>query len=58
MCQEISQYKPNVVEVTANEDDQTYQGTAAACDADNSVTSAEGGNAILALSAIKYLPNL
>jgi hypothetical protein len=55
MCQEISQYKPTVVEVTANVDDQTYQGTAAARDADNSAAVAEDGNAILALSAMKYL---
>jgi len=29
MCQEISQYKPNVMEVTAIAPDQTCQGTAA-----------------------------
>jgi hypothetical protein len=52
----MSKYRPTVVEVTAKVDDHTYQGTAAARFAGNSVTVAEEvGNATLAVSAMKHL---
>jgi hypothetical protein len=39
----------------ARADDHTYQGTVLAPTDDNSATASVGGNAILALSAMKHL---
>src|SRR5215467_10096139 len=55
MCQEISQYRPTLVEVTANTEDQMYQGIEAARTEDSSATATEDGNAMRAVSTIADL---
>src|SRR5215467_4876240 len=55
MCQEMSQYRPTVVEVTASTDAQRYQGTALVPTEDRSVTVADAGKRMGALSAMEPL---
>jgi hypothetical protein len=52
----MSQYRPNVVEVTARTEDQMYQGTALALTADKLATAVGAGKGIRALSAIEATP--
>lgn len=53
VCQEMSQYKPNVVDVTARAADQTYQGTDVTRAADHSLAPADVGIGRRTLSAIQ-----
>jgi len=51
----MSQYRPTVVEVTASTDAQRYQGTALVPTEDRSVTVADAGKRMGALSAMEPL---
>src|SRR5215469_7942749 len=55
MSQEMSRYRPRVVEVTASTDAQRYQGRALAPTEDQSVTVADAGKTMGALSAMEPL---
>src|SRR5215471_1774547 len=55
MCQEMSQYRPKVVEVTARTDNQMYLGTTVARIEAKSVTTADAGRGIRAPSAMEQL---
>jgi len=58
MCQEMSQYKPAVVDVTASTEDQMYQWIAVIRTEDTSATTAGDANDIRAVFAIDHLATL